>query len=134
MKRMLANYYVLNGQYKKAMKEYIKGLRENPEDKFLKDKIVYLKKEVKKMNGQRKFKCTACNFEFEVPFGTGQTGDQMNCPSCGAQVYRVDNESGRRGRGFGGGKGRGGRCKRAGEQVNKVTQNNPPKAEKVGKD
>ena len=68
------------------MKEYIKGLRENPEDKFLKDKIVYLKKEVKKMNGQRKFKCTACNFEFEVPFGTGQTGDQMNCPSCGAQV------------------------------------------------
>lgn len=72
------------------------------------------------MKDQRKFKCTACELEFEVPFGTGQTGKQMNCPSCGAQVYMVDaggfgarsgaadNKSqGGRGRGFGGGKGYG---------------------------
>lgn len=127
---MLANFYVLHGLYKKAMKEYKKGLRENPEDEFLKDKIINLKKEVKKMNEQRKFKCVACNFEFEVPYGTGQTGDQMNCPSCGAQVYRVDNGGGRRGRGFGGGKGRGGRCGNTGKQLNKVTQNNSQKVEK----
>ena len=112
--RMLANFYVLHGLYKKALGEYKKGLRRNPEDEFLKDKIAKLKQAVKEMKAQRKFKCTACGHEFEVPHGTGQMGHQMNCPNCGAQVYRLDSGSARRGRGFGGGKGQGGRCGRTG--------------------
>ena len=46
---MLANFYELHGLYKKAMKEYKKGLSRNPEDEFLKNKIKKLKQEVKKM-------------------------------------------------------------------------------------
>ncbi|MCR4426676.1 MAG: DUF134 domain-containing protein [Firmicutes bacterium] len=46
----------------------------------------------------RRFQCRACNYEFEVPFGTGQRGIEMVCPQCNAQqVHRVDQN----GHGFG---------------------------------
>ena len=128
---MLANFYELHGLYKKAMKEYKKGLNINPEDEFSKNKIKKLKQEVKKMNAQRKFKCTACEHEFEVPHGTGQRGDQMTCPKCKAQVYRLDGGCGGKGRGFGGGKGQGGRGVRAGGQLNNAPQKSQKKDEKV---
>ncbi len=132
--RMLANFYVLHCLYKKAIREYKKGLSENPEDEFLKNRIKKLKQEVKKMNAQRKFKCTACEHEFEVPYGTGQRGHQINCPKCGAQVYRLDSGGGRRGGGFGGGRGQGGRCVRAGGQLNNAPQKSQKKDEKVEND
>ncbi|KKM09527.1 hypothetical protein SY88_18115 [Clostridiales bacterium PH28_bin88] len=40
---------------------------------------------------QRKFKCIDCGYEWEVPFGTGQCGADMECPSChGKKVHRID--------------------------------------------
>ena len=128
---MLANFYELHCLYKKAMKEYKKGLSKNPEDEFLKNKIKKLKQEVKKMNTQRKFKCTACEHEFEVPHGTGQRGDQMTCPKCKAQVIRLDGGCGGKGRGFRGSKGKGGRCGKAGRQSDEGLQKNQEKDKEV---
>jgi len=57
----------------------------------------------------RKFKCRACEHDFEVPFGTGGCGIEMTCPQCGdGNVQRTDNKGhgfgnmprGRRGRGW----------------------------------
>ncbi len=48
--------------------------------------------------GARRFRCRACDHEFEAPFGTGGRGIEMACPQCGAeQVHRVDQD----GHGFG---------------------------------
>ncbi len=57
----------------------------------------------------RKFKCRACDHDFEVPFGTCGRGIEMTCPQCGDEnVQRTDNKGhgfgnmpwGRRGRGW----------------------------------
>ncbi|MBO8138779.1 MAG: hypothetical protein H0Z40_11785 [Desulfotomaculum sp.] len=74
----------------------------------------------------RHFKCSSCGHEFSVPFGSGQSGNQMKCPECGGVVHRSHcptvggtGRGGRgnfgRGRGIGRGKGRPGRgfCRRA---------------------
>ncbi len=62
------------------------------------------------MNGKRRFKCTSCGIEFEVAHGTGRSGAHIHCPSCGAQVYRLDEGCGGKGKGFGrGGNKAGGR-------------------------
>lgn len=46
----------------------------------------------------RKFKCRACDHDFEVPFGTGGRGIEMTCPKCGDEdVQRTDHK----GHGFG---------------------------------
>lgn len=51
----------------------------------------------------RRFKCISCGHEFEVPFGTGQRGMDLACPSCGkGPVHRV---GGGMPGGFGGGPG-----------------------------
>lgn len=31
----------------------------------------------------RRFACTDCRHEWEVPFGTGKSGRDMACPACG---------------------------------------------------
>jgi len=56
----------------------------------------------------RKFKCEECKKEWEVPFGTGQRGIEMECPKCKCKnIHRTDKS----GHGFGrqpwGYKGRG---------------------------
>lgn len=39
----------------------------------------------------RKFKCSDCNNEWEVPFGTGQRGIEMECPKCKSKnIHRID--------------------------------------------
>ena len=54
----------------------------------------------------RKFTCSACGHEWQVPFGTGRP---RACPQCGsADLHRAAGE-----RGWGGGGGRG-RCRRRG--------------------
>lgn len=46
----------------------------------------------------RKFKCRACDHDFQVPFGTGGCGIEMTCPKCGGgNVQRTDHK----GHGFG---------------------------------
>jgi len=46
----------------------------------------------------RRFKCISCGHEWEVPFGTGQRGIDMQCPECGSpNIHRMDQG----GRGFG---------------------------------
>ncbi len=61
------------------------------------------------MPSTRRFTCTACGHEFEVPFCNGQRGRDMTCPSCGqGPVCRV-------GSGMQGG-GRGPGCRRGGCQ------------------
>lgn len=56
----------------------------------------------------RRFKCYDCNHEWEIPFGTGESGKLMECPKCkSSNVHRSD--AGGHGRGPGAaGKGRGG--------------------------
>lgn len=57
------------------------------------------------MSDQRKFQCSACGYEWEVPHGIGGLGKEMVCPKSGSNnIHRVD--IGGRGRGPG---GRGGR-------------------------
>jgi hypothetical protein len=75
--------------------------------------------EVDKMAVTRRFTCYDCNETFEVPYGTGVSGRQMNCPKCGGRnVHRAEGDRGfergaRReatimaGGGFGAGGGRG---------------------------
>ena len=59
------------------------------------------------MTTQRKFKCYACNHEWEVPYGSGQSGRQMLCPKCGSSnIHRIDAGGFGRGRGSGQGGGR----------------------------
>ena len=54
------------------------------------------------MATQRRFKCYACNYEWEVPHGSGKPGRQMICPKCGSSnIHRLDPG------GFGKGRGRG---------------------------
>lgn len=46
----------------------------------------------------RKFKCFLCNYEFEVPYGTGKP---QICPRCGAPaqyIHRVGPKGPHRGR------------------------------------
>ena len=39
----------------------------------------------------RQFQCGDCRHVWEVPFGTGQSGHDLRCPSCqGASVHRID--------------------------------------------
>ena len=62
------------------------------------------------MTETRHFKCYACNHEWSVPYGTGQSGLQMKCPKCAStNIHRA--ETGEPGRGRGPspvGRGRGG--------------------------
>ncbi|NMB46405.1 MAG: DUF134 domain-containing protein [Firmicutes bacterium] len=40
---------------------------------------------------KRRFRCRACQNEFDMPFGTGQMGIEIHCPDCNAQaVQRID--------------------------------------------
>lgn len=58
------------------------------------------------MPATRRFKCTACGHEFEVPFCNGQRGRDIPCPKCGqGPVCRAG--SGRQGGGGGPGCRRG---------------------------
>ncbi|MBN1289156.1 MAG: hypothetical protein JXA49_05915 [Actinobacteria bacterium] len=62
------------------------------------------------MAASRKFKCYDCGHEFEVPYGTGGMGRDMNCPECNsANIHRGDGDRGyeRSGAGLGGARGRG---------------------------
>lgn len=46
----------------------------------------------------RKFKCENCGHTWEEPFGNGQSGADMVCPSCGSDnIHRTDQD----GHGFG---------------------------------
>lgn len=57
----------------------------------------------------RKFRCTACSHEFEVPFGCGERGRDLSCPNCNkGPVQRVGSGL-QRGRGGNPGCGRRGR-------------------------
>jgi len=39
----------------------------------------------------RQFRCEECGHVFEVPFGTGKMGVEINCPECSSEaVYRID--------------------------------------------
>lgn len=59
------------------------------------------------MTTQRKFKCYACNHEWDVPYGSGQSGRQMDCPKCGSSnIHRIDAGGFRRRKGAGQGDGR----------------------------
>jgi DNA-directed RNA polymerase subunit RPC12/RpoP len=62
------------------------------------------------MSEMRRFRCYACNHEWEVPYGTGQSGRQMKCPKCGSNnIHKADLGGPGRGRGPGpSGRGRGG--------------------------
>lgn len=51
-----------------------------------------------KMPAVRRFKCTACSHEFEVPFGNGQKGIDMTCPKCGQGLAQRISDSVRDGR------------------------------------
>lgn len=43
------------------------------------------------MTTQRKFKCYACDYEWDVPYGTGQSGREMVCPKCASSnIHRID--------------------------------------------
>lgn len=53
----------------------------------------------------RKFHCHECDYRWEVPFGTGETGLEMKCPSC--QSTNLEREE----TGAGGHWGRG-KCRR----------------------
>ncbi len=54
------------------------------------------------MSTQRKFKCSDCQFEWEAPHGSGQTGREMVCPKCGSKnIHRTDSGGAGRGRGCG---------------------------------
>ncbi len=38
----------------------------------------------------RKFKCYACEYEWELPHGDGQMGINLKCPKCNSQnVHRI---------------------------------------------
>lgn len=40
---------------------------------------------------KRRFRCRACECEFELPFGTGQRAMEMQCPDCNKRsVQRID--------------------------------------------
>jgi predicted RNA-binding Zn-ribbon protein involved in translation (DUF1610 family) len=57
------------------------------------------------MAGMRKFRCYACQHEWEEPYGTGRPAV---CPKCGNNnIHRADSDRGRRGQagGYGGGRG-----------------------------
>jgi len=42
-------------------------------------------------DGMRQFQCGACRHVWETPFGTGQSGRDMNCPTCESDsVHRTD--------------------------------------------
>lgn len=63
------------------------------------------------MPATRKFTCYDCNHTFEVPYGTGGAGVDMQCPECGsANVHRAAGDRGfeRTGAGRGGAGGTGG--------------------------
>lgn len=52
------------------------------------------------MSDKRRFKCYDCSHEWEVAYGTGQSGIQMLCPQCGSSnIHRADMGGPRRGRG-----------------------------------
>ncbi len=43
-----------------------------------------------KMPSVRRFKCTFCSYEFEIPFGNGQRGMEISCPKCSrGPVHRI---------------------------------------------
>jgi predicted DNA-binding protein (UPF0251 family) len=45
-------------------------------------------------NGTRQFQCGVCRHVWEAPFGTGQSGRDMQCPSCQSDsIHRTDNLS-----------------------------------------
>ena len=62
------------------------------------------------MADTRLFKCYACNHEWSVPYGTGQSGLQMRCPKCNSSnIHRAEVAGPGRGRGPNPlGRGRGG--------------------------
>jgi DNA-directed RNA polymerase subunit RPC12/RpoP len=68
------------------------------------------------MADTRHFKCYECKHEWSVPYGTGQSGQQMKCPKCRsanihrAEIARVGRGPSPAGRGRGG-PGRGARSK-----------------------
>lgn len=41
----------------------------------------------------RRFVCASCGHEFEMLYGTGQSGKQTKCPVCGGMVCRTDLDS-----------------------------------------
>jgi DNA-directed RNA polymerase subunit RPC12/RpoP len=55
------------------------------------------------MADKRHFKCYDCSQEWEVAYGTGQSGKQMQCPKCGSSnIHRTDAGGPGPGRGRGG--------------------------------
>lgn len=50
-----------------------------------------------RMNGniQRSFKCKACGHEWQVPYGTGQKGIDMECPRCQSRDIHRNEQDGR---------------------------------------
>ena len=76
-------------------------------DALVKGKALRIEGGVFEMLSARRFTCTACGHEFDVPFCNGQRGRDMTCPSCGqGPVCRTG--SGMQGGGGGCGYRRGG--------------------------
>jgi len=77
-------------------------------DALLNGKALKIEGGVYKMAGMRRFKCYACNHEWEVPYGTGRP---QECPQCkSTDIHRAEEDRGYARRG-GPGYGRG-RCGR----------------------
>ena len=62
------------------------------------------------MAESRYFKCYGCNHEWELPYRTGESGQQMKCPKCGGNnIHRTGTGGAGHGRGPSPeGRGRGG--------------------------
>ena len=77
---------------------------------IVKGKALKIEGGVCKMEGMRKFVCSGCKHEWEVPFGTGRPAE---CPKCkSADIHRATEQRGRGRCGMGGGGGRGrGMCR-----------------------
>jgi predicted DNA-binding protein (UPF0251 family) len=52
-------------------------------DALVKGKALRIEGGEFEMSSARRFTCTACGHEFEVPFCNGQRGRDMTCPNCG---------------------------------------------------
>jgi len=61
-------------------------------DALVNGKLLFIKGGNVKMAAKRTFKCYACEYKWEEPFGTGRPKD---CPECGSKVFhRIDENAG----------------------------------------